>query len=120
MSKEAEMTLINDGEFSPIILNYLKEQLGEKIVAYIGGFDKVEKLKKINKFTQLQGQRLSCLYRITELFLKQYDATTLKAWLFGTNHFLGDEAPAWEIRYVKTNTKETFKEVLAAAKQFLQ
>ena len=46
--------------------------------------------------------RLRYGYRVVRMILEAYGSETAKAWLFGTNTRLKDEAPAYLLRHAET------------------
>jgi hypothetical protein len=46
--------------------------------------------------------RLRYAYKVVRLLVEAYDASTAKAWLFGSNTRLNDEAPAYLLRRALT------------------
>jgi hypothetical protein len=102
------------------IAAYLQEQLGQRMAAFLAGLSDV---KQIGRYTREDGpepreavaQRLRAGYKITRMIGAAYDAKTTKAWLFGTNTRLDDEAPIELLR--SAETPEQFTPIIRAARQ---
>src|SRR5947209_6050871 len=91
------------GPESSIIASYLREHLGADVTAYLSGAS-VE--KDVDRWAPgevepgaLQGSRLLHAYEAARLIVNAYDGETARAWFFGMNQRLDDEAPAYLLRH---------------------
>jgi hypothetical protein len=98
----------------------LQEQLGQKVVAYVAGITDPKLINRWaageNKPTEMALFRLRSAFEIVQVLSSVYDTDTAKAWLFGTNSRLGDEAPAYLIRHAQS--WEDLKEIAPTARAF--
>jgi len=82
----------------PEIVAYLQDNLGQKFTAYVSGLNDPKEvgawIKNTVKPRPLANLRLRYAYRIVRMIREAFGSDTAKAWLFGTNTRLGDEAPA--------------------------
>ena len=114
---EREATIRPLGELA----TYLQETLGQRMAAHLAG---LEHAKQIGRYARnaatprndLTARRLREGYKIVRMLVDAYDATTAKAWLFGTNTRLDDRAPI-DVLSVGA-TSEEFAAVVRAARQF--
>src|SRR3954453_13741653 len=121
--QDAIETLENEAATRDIreIARWLQEQLGQRMAAYIAGLTDA---KQIGRYGREDGpspsspveRRLREAYKIVRMIVLAYDAKTAKAWLFGTNTRLDDDAPIERI--VSATTTEEFVAVKRAARQF--
>jgi len=88
------------------IARYLQETLGQQIVAYVCG---LKDPKMVGQWARGKVEprppadlRLRQAYEAVRLVAAAYGPGTAKAWLFGSNTRLDDEAPAYLLRYAKT------------------
>ena len=103
------------------IAAYLQEHLGQRMAAHLAGLSDT---KQIGRYTREDGpdpsptteRRLREGYKVARMIVEAYDAKTAKAWLFGTNSRLDDEAPI-EVLGQATETA-AFTAVVRAARQF--
>lgn len=104
------------------LARYLQDHLGQRIAAHLVGLGDA---RQIGRWIRAQhaptagGQydrRLREGYKVVRMLVEGYDDTTAKAWLFGTNSRLDDEAPI-EVLAAATATDE-FRQVRRAARQF--
>ena len=103
------------------IAAYLQEQLGQRMAAYLAGLTAV---KQIGRYMREDGpdprdnveRRLREGYKVVRMIVEAYDAKTAKAWLFGTNTRLDDNAPIEVLR--EAESTEDFIPVRRAARQF--
>src|SRR5262245_34627402 len=80
------------------IARRLQEQLGQRVAAHLAGLTDV---KQIGPYGREDGpepngrteRRMREGYKIVQMIVVAYDAKTAKAWLFGTNTRLDDDAP---------------------------
>src|SRR5437870_2254307 len=75
---------------------YLQEQLGQRLAAYIAG---VADPKMVGKWARrrhhprgITPDRLRTAYEVTKLIASAYNAETAKSWLLGSNSRLDDES----------------------------
>jgi len=114
---EREATSRGIGE----IAGYLQGQLGQRMAAYMAG---LADAKQIGRYSRDDGpspgerveRRLREGYKIVRIIVTAYDAKTAKAWLFGTNTRLDDDAPIE--RLGAATSTEDFVAVKRAARQF--
>ena len=101
------------------IAAYLRERLGQRITAYlVGAVDpkQVTTYARGGSISDVRERRLREGFKAVRMIETPYDTETAKAWLFGTNVRLDDQAP---IELIASATKtEQFAEVLRAARQF--
>ena len=102
------------------IASFLQDKLGQKFTAYISGLNDP---KEVGAWIQQtvtprspKDMRLRYAYRVARMILKAYGADTVKAWLFGTNTRLRDEAPAFLIR--NAQSPEDLKNLIPVARAF--
>ncbi len=102
------------------IAAYLQEHLGQRMAAHLAGLSDA---KQIGRYTREDAdpstateRRLREGYKVVRMISEAYDAKTAKAWLFGTNSRLDDEAPI-DVLGQATAT-ESFTAVVRAARQF--
>ena len=113
---EREATVRPLGELAA----YLQEALGQRMAAHLAG---LEHAKQIGRYARgaatprndLTVRRIREGYKIVRMLVDAYDATTAKAWLFGTNTRLDDRAPI-EVLGAAIDTAE-FAMVVRAARQ---
>lgn len=102
------------------IAAYMQETVGQRISAAIAG---LADAKQIGRYTREDGpqphatteRRLREGYKIVRMLVDSYDEETAKAWLFGTNSRLDDQAPI-EVLGAATETAE-FTTVVQVARQ---
>ncbi len=87
------------------IAAYLQEHLGQKMTAYLSGVDNAKTV------------RLPYAYQAARLIIDAYDDETAKAWFFGSNTLLDNEAPAYVLRY---GTPDDLLLILPAASRLLE
>lgn len=88
------------------IARYLQTALGQQIVAYICG---LKDSKMVGRWASAKAQprspevqiRLRQAYEAVRLIAEAYGPETARAWLFGSNTRLDDEAPAYVLRHAK-------------------
>lgn len=114
--------LDRDATVLPIaqIAAYLQEQLGQRMAAHLAG---LEHVKQIGRYARGGAdprddveRRLREGYKAVRMIAGAYDATTAKAWLFGTNSRLDDRAPIDVLRHASSG--DDFQDVVRAARQF--
>lgn len=89
----------------PKIATFLQAQLGQKLTGYIAGLTDTKAvgswIRGENEPRQPADMRLRYAYQVVRMLIEAYDAETAKAWLFGANTRLNDEAPAYLLRNAK-------------------
>jgi len=102
------------------IARFLKEHLGQRTTAYIGG---VTDPKMVSRWIARQNaprdesqRRLREGYQAVRLLVSAYGDETAKAWLFGSNTRLDDQAPAYVLRHA--SSWEDMRYVMPAARAF--
>lgn len=118
---EAEL-LDHDAATLPMaeIATYLQGNLGQRMAAFLVGLSDA---KQIGRYAREDGpepraavaRRLRHGYKIVRMISDAYDAETAKAWLFGTNTRLDDQAPIEMLRAAES--PEQFTAVVRAARQ---
>jgi hypothetical protein len=114
LDDEAAMRSVRD------IAAYLKETVGQRVAAAIAGLSDA---KQIGRYTREGGprphetaeRRLREGYKVVRMLADTYDDKTARAWLFGTNTRLDDNAPI-EVLGAACTTAE-FATVLRAARK---
>jgi hypothetical protein len=99
---------------------YLQDQLGQRMAAFLAGLSDA---KQIGRYAREDGPepraavaaRLRHGYKVVRLISDAYDARTARAWLFGTNTRLDDEAPIEVLR--AATTPDEYTAVVRAARQ---
>jgi plasmid stabilization system protein ParE len=102
------------------IAAYLQDAVGQRVAAAIAG---LVDAKQIGRYAREDGpephgateRRLREGYKIVRMLVDAYDGKTARAWLFGTNTRLDDQAPI-EVLGAAIDTTE-FTTVVRAAKQ---
>ncbi len=104
----------------PELVSHLRDILGVKLVAYIGG---VKSARQVSTWAEGAGEpgaadkeRLRHAFHAASLLRERYDATTVQSWFRGINPTLNDEAPAQVLRTGDLTTGP--RSVVAAAKAF--
>jgi hypothetical protein len=104
------------------IAGYLQAHLGQKITAYLAG---IGNAKTVGLWISsgaaprdLPKTRLRYAYHASRLLIEAYDDETAKAWFFGSNTLLDDEAPAYVLRH--GSTPDDLRLVIPAARTFVQ
>jgi hypothetical protein len=103
------------------IAAFLREHLGQRLTAYISGLNDP---KMVTRWIAGQStprdyaqRRLREGYQATRLLVSAYGDETAKAWFFGSNARLGDEAPAYLLRHAKS--WEDLRPIVPAARAFV-
>ena len=102
------------------IAAYLQETLGQRITAAIAGLGDT---RQVGRYAREDGpqphpaaeRRLREGYKIVRMLVDTYDDKTARAWLFGTNTRLDDQAPI-EVLGAAAESAE-FTAVVRAARQ---
>ena len=89
------------------IAEYLQEHLGQKITAYLSGIDNAKTvglwITGANEPRDIMTKtRLRYAYQAARFVVEAYDDETARAWFFGSNTLLDDEAPAYVLRHGMT------------------
>lgn len=104
------------------IAGYLQEHLGQRPTAYLSGLENVKSVGKwaAGKVTPRApaSLRLRHAYHAARLLIEAFGDETAKAWLFGINRELDDEAPAVVLRYA--TEPEDVTPVVRAARSFAE
>lgn len=122
ITASAAERLDRDASTLPIgdVAAYLQAQLGQRMAAFLVG---IADAKQIGRYARADGpsprsavaNRLRHGYKVVRMITEAYDAGTARAWLFGTNTRLDDEAPIEVLRSART--PEQFTAVVRAARQ---
>lgn len=103
------------------IARYLQETLGQQVVAYVCG---LKDPKMVGQWVSAKTQprppadlRLRHAYEAVRLIADAYGSGTAKAWLFGSNTRLDNEAPAYLLRYAKTF--DAMRSIVPTARSFV-
>jgi hypothetical protein len=83
------------------VVGYLKEHVGQQVVAYLAGLENPKMLGRWQEGTEPRAaarMRLRYAYQAVRMLIETYDDQTAEAWLFGSNTKLDDNAPAWVLR----------------------
>ena len=102
------------------IVGWLADRLGARMTAHLAG---LKDEKQISRYRREDGPtpsptaelRLREGFKIVRTIVGAYDQTTARAWLFGTNSRLDDEAPIDVLRAARTARDAV--PVLRAARQ---
>jgi hypothetical protein len=104
------------------IAGYLQEHLGQKITAYLSGIDHA---KTVGQWISgnveprdLPKTRLRYAYQAARVLVEAYDDETARAWFFGSNTLLDDEAPAYVLRH--GTTPDDLRLVVPAVRRFVE
>jgi hypothetical protein len=104
----------------PEIAAYLQEHLGQRMAAHLVGLSDSRHIGRVARGQHTPNptldRRLREGYKVTRMLVDAYDDATAKAWLFGTNTRLDDQAPI-EMLAAADSTKD-FALVVRAARQF--
>lgn len=103
------------------IARYLQETLGQQVVAYVCG---LKDPKMVGQWASgktaprsTASLRLRQAYEAVRLITDAYGSDTARAWLFGSNTRLDDEAPAYLLRYARTF--DGMRSIVPAARAFV-
>ena len=101
------------------VAGYLQDAVGQRVAAAIAG---LADPKQIGRYARDEARphatterRLREGFKVVRMLVDAYDATTARAWLFGTNTRLDDQAPI-EVLGAATQTAD-FTMVVQAARQ---
>ena len=101
------------------IAAYLRDALGQRVAAHLVGAADARQISAYaggGNVSDMRARRLREGYKIVRMIETTYDAETAKAWLFGTNARLDDQAPI-DLIGAATETQQ-FADVRRAARQF--
>ncbi|ALU41378.1 hypothetical protein AS188_15935 (plasmid) [Kocuria flava] len=106
----------------PQVVEGLREILGARLVAYLGGVKETRAVRQWIEGTREPGseavkQRLRDAYYIAALLAEREAPGVVQAWFAGMNPQLGDRAPARLLR--EGDPEQTVAEVTAAARAFV-
>ncbi len=97
-------------------VKYLQEKVGPEVTAYLSGAEDVQTVERWSSRNEVPGPamagRLLYGYDAIRPIVDRYDGTTAQSWLFGTNPWLRDEAPAYVLRH--TDQPSTWEQVVHA------
>jgi len=104
------------------VAGYLQDRLGQRIAAHLVGLRDVKQIGRYRREggpepSQRTELRLREGYKVVRMIVEAFDEKTAKAWLFGTNTRLDDNAPIDILRAAVEPTQ--FAEVRAAARQLV-
>ena len=111
-----------DSKITPAknIAEFLQNHLGQKMTAYLCGLNDAKNVGQwINGNVSpkdLSAMKLRYTYHVTRMIIDAFDDDTAKAWLFGANTRLNDEAPAYIFRHSKTF--EDLRRIVPVARAF--
>lgn len=101
------------------IVHYLQEQVGPRIAAGIAGLAEAEQIASYARGTAsppaTAERRLRAGYESVRMLVDAYGEQTARAWLFGTNVRLDDQAPI-DVLGAARETSE-FEAVMEAARE---
>jgi hypothetical protein len=104
----------------PELVATLREILGVRLVAYIGGVKSARSVSTWAEGTGAPGEvdreRLRHAFHAAALLREQYDPTTVQSWFKGMNPSLNDDAPAHVLR--EGDPLKGARDVIAVAKAF--
>lgn len=104
----------------PEVVSGLREMLGVRLVAYIGGVKSARSVSTWAEGTGAPGEvdreRLRHAFHAAALLREQYDATTVQSWFKGMNPSLNDDAPAHVL--CQADPLKGARDVIAVAKAF--
>lgn len=103
------------------IAAYLQKQLGQRMAAHLAGLGDT---RQIGRYARPGGpapsemieRRLREGYKVVRMIVEAYDPGTAKAWLFGTNTRLDDQAPIEALGQASDTAQ--LAAVVRAARQF--
>lgn len=124
LTPPAAERLDHDATTLPIseIAGYLQDQLGQRIAAHLAGLRDAKQIGRYRKAggpvpNQTTEMRLREGYKVVRMIVESFDEKTARAWLFGTNTRLDDEAPIEVLR--RAGEPAEFAAVRAAARQLV-
>jgi hypothetical protein len=114
MEREATLSKLPD------MARYLQETLGQQVTAYVCGLKDPKMVGHWAQGTKPRPPadlRLRQAYEAVRLIAGIYDPETAKSWLFGCNSQLGNEAPAFVLRYAESF--DAMREIVPIARGFV-
>ena len=124
LTPPAAEQLDHDAVTLPIaeVAGYLQDELGQRIAAHLVGLRDAKQIGRYRKDdgprpNQTTDLRLREGYKIVRMIVASFDERTARAWLFGTNTRLEDEAPIDVLR--RAMEPAQFAGVRAAARQLV-
>lgn len=100
------------------VASRLREMLGVRLVAYIGGVKSAQSVSAWAEGTRTPSgvacERLRHAFHAAALLRERYDSTTVQSWFKGMNPALNDEAPAHVLR--EADPLKGARDVIAVAK----
>jgi hypothetical protein len=104
------------------IAAFLRKHLGAKITAYLSD---AASANDVDRWAAgevepgpLHGGRLRPAYEATRLIVNAFGGETARAWFFGMNQRLDDEAPAYVLRH--GDRPEDWRFIIPAAREFVE
>ena len=104
------------------LARFLQDHLGQRMTAYLSG---IRDPKMVGQWAAgkvqprpLPSFRLRSAYQAARYLVDAYGDETARAWFFGMNPSLDDEAPAYVLRH--GSTPDDWRYVVAAAKEFVE
>lgn len=102
------------------IAAYLQNTVGQRVAAAIAGLTDAKRIGRYAREESLQPhptteRRLREGYKVVRMLVDAYDDKTARAWLFGTNTRLDDQAPVEVLGAAKDSAD--FTSVVQAARQ---
>jgi len=114
--RQAVTTSIRD------VAAYLQDHLGQKMTAYLSGLDHPKTVghwvSGKSEPRDLASTRLRYAYQATRLLTESYGDETARAWFFGSNTYLDDEAPAYLLRHA--TSLDGLRQIIPAARAFVE
>ncbi|SKG00856.1 Uncharacterised protein [Mycobacteroides abscessus subsp. massiliense] len=106
---------------TPRLVSQLRDQLGRKLVAYLGNAKESRAVDRWVEGTRghhsaKDVQRLRLAFQAAQLIIAQESKEVVQAWFQGLNPLLGDISPARLLR--EGNLDADGPRVIAAARQF--
>lgn len=106
----------------PLIVERLRDLLGARLVAYIGGVKETRAVREWIQGIREPGseavrQRLRDAYQVSGLLAEVEEPAVIQTWFMGMNPQLGDRAPARLLR--DGDEPNSAPAVLAAARAFI-
>lgn len=119
-----ERTLVLERQATTLSIRAIAEQLqaslGQALTAHLAGLADTRQVGRIGRGEHhpqpSTARRLREGYKVASMIAELYDWETAKAWLFGTNTRLDDQAPVEVLG--NASTDQQFSDVARAAKQF--
>lgn len=104
------------------IAAYLQDHLGQRITAYLSGLKSPKVVGQWKSGSvrprETAETRLRTAYQAARFLVEAFDDETARAWFFGSNTRLEDEAPAYLLRHGET--PDDFRGIVPVAKRFVE